>query len=263
MARLLAPDRPDWRWARVAELSQYSNTAALARLQDEDELTRQAYEFRRALDRGMRAKFEAHDAAYEIFMNRRDLRLQVEGMIIAGASNEQVADAAFIPDTEVVEVYHDTFFWVRPGLNKPAWLNSVVFGGLPHMNSHLNDTSGTVLRLARKIGPEAFRDLIDGGLSADTTVTQLRRMTNEVLLAQMAMFSFAAGSGRDMPEWMGKLIEKKEADVSQGGGEMDKALDSFFSGLAISVADPTDERNLSLPAREARVADYEVVNNGR
>jgi len=261
MARLLAPDRPDWRWARVAELSEYSNTAALARLQEEDEPTRLAYEFRRSLDRGCGDKYPLHDAAHELFMSRRDLRIQVEGLIIAGADDEHTAYATMTPDPKVIETYHDLFFWVRPGLDRPAWLNSVVFGGLPQMNAHPNDVSGTVLRLARKIGHVAFTELINGGLCSDMTVTDLRRMTQEVLLTQLATLSFGAGAGRDMPEWTARMLEIGP-DASRGGSDgFEKAIDTFFDELAISVADPTDERNLSLPAREPRVADYEVVND--
>ena len=263
MNRLLAPDRPDWRWARVADLSQYSTTAALARLQHEDELTRQAYDFRRALDRGLvRGEFEAFDAAYQIFMNRPELRIHVEGLLIAGADNETVAHDAF-SDEEVVEIYHELFFWVRPGLDRSAWLNSTVFGGMPHINANLHDIHGTSLRLARKIGVDAFRQLVGAGLSSETSVQQLRSMVNEVLLTQVAMMSFSAGTSRELPEWVGRLMDQKDAGSGSGNPELDKAVDAFFEGFSVSVADPTEERNLSLPAQEERVniEACEVIEN--
>jgi len=259
--RLLAPDRPDWRWARVAELSQYSTTAALARLQQEDEVTRRAFEFRRALDRGlMPGEFKKHEAAYELFMNRPEMRLQLEGFLIAGEKDDPIAyDIYSTP--EVVELYHDLFFWVRSGLDRPIWLNSAVFGGLPHTNTHLGDTRGTALRMAYKLGPVAFREMLGAGLSSETTVQQMKSMVHEVLMTQVAMMSFSAGTHRELPEWVGRLMDQKDSGASSGNNDMDRAIDVFFEDLSISVADPTDERNLNLPAREERAGSYEVITH--
>lgn len=261
MNRLLAPDRPDWRWARVADLSQYSTTAALARLQDDDALTRRAYEFRRALDRGfVPAEYREIEAAYDIFMNRPDMRMQVEGLLIAGADDETIAYQAFSP-SKVIELYHELFFWVRPGLNRSAWLNSAVFGGLPQMNAHMGDLRGTVLRLAMKIGAHAFLEMISAGLSTDTTTQQLKAMVNEVLMTQVAMMSFSASRSHELPEWVGKLMDQKDSGQGAGNSDMDRAIDAFFDGLGISVADPTEQRNLELDAREERFGECEVVSH--
>lgn len=262
MPRFIAPDRPDWRWVRVAELSQYSTTAATARLRDEDEITRRAYAYRCALDRNFGDKDPAFHRAHQLFMGNKHLRLHVEGLILGGADNDLICDAAFLGDPEVVELYHETFFWVRPALNKPLWINAVVLDGMAQMNTHPGDITGCIYRLAWKLGHQTFYQLLQQGICPETTLVQLKRMTVEVLTTQLATLSFSAGVGRELPEWAGGLLNAKD-DMQKAGNTSDfeKSLDAFFEGLSIAVADPTDNRNLTLPAREARVADYEVVQH--
>ncbi len=85
MSRLLAPDRPDWRWARVADLSRYSDMQALSRLKEEDETTQAAFKFKRSLDRGMGAAYPEFDAAHELFMNQPQDRTFMEILLLSGA----------------------------------------------------------------------------------------------------------------------------------------------------------------------------------
>jgi len=258
MNQLLGPDRPDWRWARVADLTQYSHTAALARLQREDELTRLVYDFRRALDRGMEEDYPELAAAYDLYMNHKQQRMLVEGLMLAGASNDKLCEYGFFND-KLLNYYHDVFFWVRPGLDKPIWLNAVIFGGMPHINAHHKDVTGTVHRLAWKLGADIFAELLKRGLSSDMNMIQVRSLAAEVLTTQLAMLSFSAGSGRDLPEWGARVLDfAKDQKPGSDSTDIDSILDTLLGKDGISVADPTIQDNLSLPARELRAHEYSV-----
>lgn len=259
MGRLLAPGRPDWRWARAVELAQYSPAAAAARLEKEDELTKRAYEFRRAMDHGTEYRHPVMDAAYQLFLNEPSLKMLVDGMLIAGCDDHQIADQA-MTDEQVIACYHDTFFWVRPGLDKSAWLNSVVFGGMLEVNANSRDVYGVVLRLARKLGGTAFIDLISAGIANASTLQQLMSITRQVLTTQAAMISFTVGGGRDLPEWVVSVASDK-ANTTGAVDDASKAVDEFLAGITLSVADPTEVRKITPPAREERVLTYEVVND--
>jgi hypothetical protein len=47
-------------------------------------------------------------------------------------------------------------------------------------------------------------------------------------------------------------MESMTEDVHETDTDVNEAVASFMSELALTVADPTDKRNLTLPARELR-----------
>lgn len=260
---LLAPDRPDWRWARVAELSQYSDTQAAARLEHEDAQTRSAFRFKRALDRGLAGEYPVTRAAYDCFVNRPQHKWALDGLLLAGATDEQVAVAIFA-DPSIVKTYHDLFFWVRPGLQHPAWISSTLFGGMPHRSAHAHDHYGLALRLAWLGGVDTFLQVIDRQPATSQMTKLLRELASSTLLKNSVETAFTIGSrGDQAAEIMRFSIENGARDDVAVNVEDDvhKALNTFMSTMSLSVADPSDERNLRLPAREDCAVAYEVVND--
>jgi hypothetical protein len=264
LPRLLAPDRPDWRWARVADLSQFSNTQATARLRSEDEATRRAYMFRRALDRGTPDDFPDLHAAHHVFHTRPHARFFLEGMLLAGADNERIASvSADVDAVSVVQAYHDLFFAVRPYLKKPAWVVASVFQG-PVYRTHAMDRSGIMLRVAWILGPQAFETMVCRGNATELDRNQIRTMVETILHSQLAEVAFSAATRQDLPDWITAFLAKVDDAKAPGSSDAEVSghVVSFLDGLALSVADPTDTRNLNLPAREARaIAIPEVATN--
>lgn len=262
MTQLIAPDRPDWRWARVAELSQHSTTSALALLKKEDELTLRAYQYKQDLDKGLGERHPELDAAHTLFVAHPTMRMHVEALLIAGADNDLIADACFL-SPDVVELYHEIYFWVRPGLKRPVWINSTFFAGFTHSGAHHADTHSIALRLGWKLGPEVYIALTQSGLNSETARGQIRTMVQDVLYAQAANLCFASQHVHETPDWFRAIVEDKGGGKGSSNDDLGNAIDKFFDGMGISVADPTNESNLSLPAREERAVEYEVVSNAR
>lgn len=260
MPGMIGPTRVDWRWARVAELANLSTTAACARMarEGDDERIRRLYEFRRALDIGMEDEYPEIQGAHEIYMNWPELRLTMEGMLLGGGEDDQIAQRSMCHPS-VVAAYHDMFFWVRPALlgRQSAWLNAVLFGGMSSMHAHTGDVHGIALRLALRLGFDGFVNLLDAGLTTQTTRDQLYDLLSQTLLVQASTMAMTVGGAHDLPDWATRVLDNR----SDTGGTDDTsdAVESFLRGLAISVADPVEADNLSLPAREDRVIAYSEV----
>ena len=260
LPRLLAPDRPDWRWVRVVELSGYANAQAVARLQSEDRQTRKLYAFKRALDRGASDTYAVYHAAHYLHNSLPEQRFILEGMLLAGADNPRVAQQLALGDQglEVVQAYHDTFFEVRPYLDKPAWITAAVLEG-PSYRAHQHDRKGLTLRLAWLLGLQVFEELMFRAGRSTEAQSVICELVEGIMHSHVAELAFSAGSRSELPEWVGGFLGRVEDQRRKGGAGGDdyaEAISSFLGGMGLSVADPTDERNLSLPAREPRAVEY-------
>jgi len=257
---LLLPDRPDWRWARVATLSQLSLSEATARLQKEDDETRLLYRFKRSLDCGDVDRYPAHLAAYQIYVENAIARLYLEGMLLAGATDDAIMEQAPFCDERILEVFHTAFFNVRPFRTKSSWVVSyVIRGSLNSANAH--DRSGMSLRLAWLLGADLFEQMLFKGTLGERGRGVVREMVKDISYSQLAEFALSASSRHEAPEGLRMLIEWKH-EAAGGGGVDDKmsdAISTFLGDLGITVADPTESRNLQLPAAEPRHIECEVV----
>lgn len=262
---LIAPSRPDWRWARVAELSQYSDTQALARLSRDDAQTKRAFMFKRAFDRGAGDEYPELLAAHDVFIEDQYRRGILEGFILTGASNEEISEHNWI-DPSVVQDYHDIFFDVREGLKRPGWICSAVFNGMPHKGAHAGDQIGMAHRFAWFGGFDLFKRMVTQGLAPAETQEVLKSITRDVLMKTSVESALSYGSRGDIAhEYMRMAFNKDNFENEEKSLDTDyeKAIDAFFSGIGISVADSTDQRNLEAPKQEPREADYEVVKDDR
>lgn len=257
---LLLPDRPDWRWARAAELSQLSLSEASARLQSEDKETRLAYRFKRAFDHGEIDRYPMHHAAYQLYLENGMSRLFLEGMLLGGADNEAIMENAPFCDEQILEVFHDLFFCVRPYRTKSSWVVSyVIRGSLNSTNMH--DRSGMSLRLAWLLGADVFSQMMMRGRLGEAGRSSVRDMVKDISYSQLAEFALSANSRHEAPEGLRMLIEWKHEAGSSGGSDdkMSDAISTFLGDMGITVADPTEASNLQLPAAEPRYIECEVV----
>ncbi len=260
---MLAPDCPSWRWNRAVQFSQMSLAVAESRLTGEDQVTRRATAYLRASKRRLgEVQFPDIYGAHQIYVNRPDIKRVVDGYLLAGADDQRVADAVWC-STGVISHYHDLFFAVRPALERhQAWIAATVFQGMPHQNAHPTDRAGFYLRVAWLGGVDLYERLLNKGTADRETIRQLVAIMKDVLVRNSIETSMGVAGRPDLaPEFLKLSLEGDQEDQS-GGSLTEKqhleAIDSFMSQVTMTVADPTDERNLKVPAREPREGQYEV-----
>ena len=150
---------PCWRWLRCGYLLDHGHTP----LRQDDDLTHQAWHFRRALtqcrtdaDREQLAQdypalFEAH-----AFFSTAEL----EARLLAGSDDRTVAGKVGLSPAAVA-VYHDLFFDVRPHLNAHAYVLGVVLGGKPFGGLTLDDRETILKALGYQLGDKAVDAVLD------------------------------------------------------------------------------------------------------
>jgi hypothetical protein len=259
----LAPGRLDWRWAKASEVAEYTDSQAVYHLRGADAATVDAYRFKRAVDRGEPWPDTPTAAAYELFIqpNRFEERLFVEGMLLAGAKNEDFA--AKVPCAPAdVQAYHDLFFDVRPRLEAPAWIVGQLFHGGLYGPMNLRDRAGVVHRLAWMAGPQIFEAYATGNQDPALREKMAERIKDIVAKQSLISSMCLAGHGGEVDiEVLRVFIDVdrqiKETVKNIGADESSQAvLAEFVRSVPFKVADPTDVRNLTLPAIEPRAADY-------
>ncbi len=263
LPRLLAPNRPDWRWTRAVELAQYSNAQAAARLQSEDQGVRRAYAYKKALDRGTPEDFGPEHAAHYLYTSDPKRRHFTEGMILGReTSDEAISTFAGLYSVPTVRAYHDLFFAVRPFLDSPGWIAASVFDGMPY-RTHPGDIQGIQHRLAWLLGAPAFVQLVRGRVSIDSQA-EFNQVIADILRSNVLELSLTVAARHESPDWLRAFTElaNKEMESGMGGdSNFDEAAGLFLDAIGISVADPTDQSNLELPAREPRAIPCEVTRD--
>ncbi len=256
---MLFHTRPDHRWARVLDLSQYGESQAMARLSREDEPTRQAYLFYRDMARDMEDEHPELFIAYRLFNNEQAFRIMVEGLLIAGAEDEHIASIIGCDDPKIIQYYHDIFFDVRSKLDNPGWINAVIFQGMPHEGAHQGDRLGIMHRFAWFGGIELVEGLITRGLSNSSVIEKLMQMTKQILMRNAARTALTSSSNSEFAHEFLKLTldDHRASSKEESNSSVDEkfvgAVDTFFSKITLTVADPSAKGNLILPAREPRV----------
>jgi hypothetical protein len=255
------PLRPDWRWARAIELGEHSRQDSVGRLVKEDRMTNLLFDFHKKHGQMQGEDFPEIFQAHDYFQYQVKARVVIEGYLMAGATDEEIAESFGCPPG-VVKIYHDAFFAVRPYLHKPGWIAAAVFGGFPHKGYNPGDQVG----LAHRIGWFGKVDLFDKYLSMgleSETLRKISELTRQLLAAHSPEIALMAGHRPEQAAEMLKLtIGDGSPDTGRtgvGSAENAAAVEKFVSNLPISVANPTEERNLSLPERELRSHEYEVV----
>lgn len=259
-------NRPDWRWAFASGLQQEDRPRAAARLRAAaDPLCSRIYDFCRAQMIGAEDSDEELYRAYSLYIapERAKERQLIDGYLLAGASDVELSEATEDFSVEAVKVYHDCFFAVRPALRKPIWILANVFQGAVHRNAHANDEYGTLLRIAWIGGKEVYERFLHRGLGHADGQKLLLDMIKEVVHRQAVDVAFALPHRENAGDLIRALVGLSDAKTNEKiatqNEELSAALDSFFDGLSVSVAKPSDAPKLLDGGRELRECQYAEV----
>jgi hypothetical protein len=260
----LAPASPDWRWVRAVQLADHSAIAVDSPLLlQEDVYIRQAMAWRRA-NPAIRAQSAPYiDSAVELYTNRPREKMLVEGFLLAGASDEDVCKHMDMSPFDVA-AFASLFFDIRG--RKPVTVASWVFGGFAHNGASIKDRTGMAHRIAWIGGMDVYVRYLTQGLAPTEERKLMKQFTMDATLRAATEFALTATSRPDqamdvirVATELAKADEEaaKEANEAKKGSA-DEAIADFVSSLSISVADPNDPANLSLPKEEKRVTHYEA-----
>ena len=260
------PDRLDWRWHHASAATELTDAQALGWLSGCDEIVHQAYRFKRSVDRGLWSEDDVTWRAYHLWSNidKAPTRIRAECQLLTDYTIDQIArENRTTP--EVIQRFHDLFFDVLPAIADGAgkWVTGQLFRNGTFVNVHSKDEVGRMHRIAWMFGPRVIDCYLDTGFR-NMTGDLKRELFNAAqhYLARLTPLNVMSLAGRgdldveilrialdDMNDAIAKKVEEQQG---KGSGE---SIMTFLKGLAVSVADPTDPRNLELSAREPRAAE--------
>lgn len=260
----LAPDSVAWRWEALGAVTKVAPEQAVARLRhtygDDSQLLR-LYEFKRCCDRGIVGD-DAITKAYHVYLNRPKLRIFLEGLLLAGVSPYDITQTHGYRGTcsqDVVEAYHDAFFDVQPRLDQHGWVAECLFNGTLYHGISPRDTIAMYHRIAWLGGPAIFKSFFfrDKAKEMQAEIVEIIR---EILRRQGCLTALCLSNRPDNEvESIRLLIEDTNRQIGDTvadatSAEAGKAVKAFLGSLSIEVASGMDTANLTLPAREDRVA---------
>jgi hypothetical protein len=228
-----------------------------------------AYDMRRTIDNGLYWEPDAISMAYDLFTmrNGNDVALITEGYLLC--PEVSIADLARFTRLrpETVEAYGALFFDVRQAFADGAlgWISAQLFGARLHDYVSGRDIVGRTRRLAWLFGPKVLCSFLNGGRNGVQEVDVKKAIQDGIrgYLQKLSLINAMQCTGRgELDVQVLKLqlddVNKEAAQkVSEQAGQShgDEIL-RFLREVAVTVADPTDKRNLELPAREPRARDY-------
>lgn len=259
--------RTDGRWRKAIQLleGRVANVERLVR--GLDPATEAVVRFKFDYDRGMGHLHPAYDDAASLYFQKSDLRLAVEGGLLCGKAGHDLEPVMGIP-ADVIDAYHDMFFDVGERLDNDGWISAVVFGGFAHSGADAKNARDIALRTAWIGGWELFYHLIRKGFTEQQEKDLTRMLIESVSCRRASAMVFTAGNYPGSMEfirtYMAMTADTEDAadgnEAAAEGRELLKAFAERVLGTGRKrdlVADIGDESNLTLPAREKRVADYE------
>jgi hypothetical protein len=251
----LAPDKPDWRWHAVTALLE----CAAVMLHQLDPLTQSVYKFRRQYRDRFIVTAADYAAAHELWHQRPYQRGILEGLILGGASDDVIQEEMEI-GTEDIAAYVAMFFDVRG--RKRLDICNMVFQGAPHKGYHQNDRLGTMHRLGWFGGYKLLQALTTSGVNSDDTQRLCSAVCRDIMRRQLPEIGLSVGSQAQFaPEYL-KLSTEWDANSAQDTrNDLQEAVFKIFSQQTLEIADPSDERNLTLPAEELPYVEATEVPN--
>jgi hypothetical protein len=258
-----APTRPDWRWSAIAHAESLSDPRARGYLDKNDEVLQRGFSFKKALDIKFETSLRYPDmtAAYKLYMGPSNVRGMIEGYLLTGADDERIAES-FCCRPETVAAYHDLFFDVRSRLHAYAWISSAVFGDVAYTGVSKNDRQGMLHRIAWMGGLEVFESVLSPRANIREISGIYRDVIERALVQNSLETAISAGNNPEVAyQLLATTVDKLtniEAEENSGSKDQD-TITAFVQNIGITVADPTNEANLKLPAREIRESEYEVT----
>ena len=257
---MIAPDKPDWRWHLVAPLLDYSSSQAAPHVQRLDPASQRVYRFRRQFRNRLVTTLPEYVNAHEIWMNRAYLRSVLEGMLIGEAPDEAIQEVMEIGKDDVA-AYVAMFFDVRG--RRKADIANMVFQGMPHRGFNITDRLGVMHRLGWFGGYKLIQVILARGLNPDESQVFCTNVCKDIMRRQMPEMGMGMGvQSQFAPEYF-RIVNDWDAEKPLAVNELEatliEALGSAVGKEGVSVADPTIEANLKLPAAEpCYVETYEV-----
>jgi len=156
---------PGWRWLRAGYL--VDNGRRLSRCRDDNKVW-DAVAFYRALrscqdERGrarLARKMPAFFEAWQVYQQASLVRWEVEARLLANEETEAIARKCGL-SANAVEVFHDTFFSVRPHLRARDWIMNCVIGPKVHRGLKETDQDELLKLYAFAGGPLVVDSLMD------------------------------------------------------------------------------------------------------
>jgi hypothetical protein len=181
-------------------------------------------------------------------------------------SDADYAYTASLVGCEVDDVrsYHDLFFDVKPRLGSPAWVVANLFQGALYQTMNTRDRIAQMHRLAWLGGTPVFEAYYTGRYD-DEIVKKVAHSIRDIMAKKSLLLVGCTEGGDETKMELIRIFmddtSKKISEVMGGAGaekEYGQAVISFLSNIPMRVVDPRDPANLTLPAREPRVAEYTV-----
>lgn len=227
-----------------------------------DTATQRVYRFRRQFRNRLITTLPDYVNAHEIWMNRAYQRTVLEGLLVGGATDE-IIQAEMEIGKDDIAAYVSMFFDVRG--RRKADVANMVFQGMPHKGYHPQDTRGAMHRIGWFGGHRLVQIVLSQGLSADAEQTFCTAVCKDIMRRQMPEMSMSAGIQTQLAPDFLKLASDWDADKPPVSPNDDlekhimKAVEGVVGVTGVSVADPTVEANLKLPAAEpCYIETYEV-----
>jgi hypothetical protein len=249
---------PHWRWSNALTIVAEKKTefARAGALRREDDYTARAVRFLVSKDQRQYCEDRDVSAAYSLFTDPRlhTYKAVIEAMLLAGMSDEDIAQETTLQEL-AVDAYDKLFFNVRPYLSKPAMVCIMVFNGMAHSPVNKLSKSEIMLRIAYLGRKDMLMEFIR---SEGNPVMEAKLIAYIKSAMKKRAFEYVLQGGGEeaATEQLKLVLDKREEDGVKGSDQVAKATAEFLAGVSLTVADPTDKRNLALPAREPRLADY-------
>jgi hypothetical protein len=214
-------------------------------LRQDDDATRQAWLFRRALtccrsdaDREQLAQdypglFEVH----AFFTTAEPLRrAELEARLLAG-SDDLIVAAKLGLSSAAVAVYHDLYFDVRSHLNAHVYVLGVVLGGKPFGGLTLDDRETILKTLGYQLGDKAVDALLDFFANPPAVPASLNslglpelKQLCDRLRVKVAVLILTTPASAARPETWQSLAEQFAAARNSSMGD-EKAVPASIGGL--------------------------------
>ncbi len=185
----------------------------------------------------------------------------MEGLLIGNADDAHTAELCGC-DVDDVRAYHDLFFDVKPRLMTPGWVVAQLFQGSLYGALNPRDRIAQLHRVAWLGGYEIFTAFYTGRKSPEI-LGQVVALRDDILVKQSMLASMCIAMGGENSVELLKIsietTQRQVAETASGGNEeMANAMMGFLQSIPLTVADPTDASNVTLPAREPRSTLYQV-----
>ena len=220
---------PAWRWLRCGYLLDHGRQP----LSRDDDATREAWLFRRAMDRcraeedreWLARNFPALADAHRLFTTDEPLhRATLEARLLAGETDDVIAARCGLTPAGVTW-YHAVFYEVRPHLQASSYIATVVLAGKPYKGIARDDHEAILKSLASELGGQMVDEVLDClrdppvvPASLDRVpLPELRRLSNKLRTKALILVTTTPASAAHPATWIG--LQQRFAEAGRAARE--------------------------------------------